>query len=73
MTVGRKDAFHTLDMDFGVFPACAMTQVDGELKHREAVLDQPVPKKRVQLPVFLGFGGKVEEYHYPHNSVLTKT
>lgn len=68
-----KERFNPLYVYLGVFHACTMADIDRKLEHGESVTAQILTKKRVSLFVFLGVGGQVEKYKYPHNSVFAKS
>ena len=65
----RTYAFH---VDIGILHAGAMAQIDGKLKHSEAVLLQLLAEGGIRFPLLLGLGGKVEEHKNPHDAVFAK-
>ena len=69
----RKERFYPFYMDLGVLHACAMTHVNGELEHREAVALEVLTEQGIGLLVFPGSRRQVEENKYPHNPVFAKT
>ncbi len=62
----RADA---LLMDFGVFLAGAVAEIDGILHHGKAVLEKAFAKVGVLLPSLFGIGREVEENDDPHTTV----
>lgn len=69
MPFGRQYAFDSFNMHIGIFPAGAMTQVNAELEHIEAIRQNFLPEFGVDLPVFFGFRGKIKKYKYPHDAI----
>src|SRR2546423_8112912 len=61
MPLGRKYLFNPFNMHIGVFPAAAMSQVNAELEHLEAIGNNLLPEPGVYFPVLFGFRGKVEK------------
>lgn len=70
---GRQGGFGPFDVHFGILAGGAMTQIDGELKHRKAVGQELLTKIRVLLPLLFCFGRQVKKYKYPHNSIFRET
>lgn len=68
-----QERLYTLNVYCGILHAGAMADIDRKLEHGESVTAQILTKKRVSLFVFLGVGGQVEKYKYPHNSVFAKS
>ena len=70
---GRQVFLYSLYMHFGIFLAGAMAQVGAKLKHGKAILHHLLSEFRIVLPVLLGFGGQIEKYHDPHNTVFVQS
>ena len=71
-SVRGQQVFHTAHVYFGIFAAGTVAHVDGELEHGETVAQEVLAEVGCRFPFALGFGGKVEKYKYPHNSVFAE-
>ena len=54
--------FYSLFMNFRILHAGTMTDIDGKLKHGEAILYQTLAEQRVFTDVFLRLCWQVEQY-----------
>lgn len=68
-----KDCANPTHMHFGVFSTCAMTHIDGKLKHSKTILLEILPEARCRLPFLLSFSRQIEKDHHPQNAVFIKT
>jgi len=64
-----KDLFDSDNMNVRIFPAVAVTHINGKLEHLEAVFQDVFTELRVDLTLCLGFRRKVEKYQYPQYSI----
>lgn len=70
---GRKKRFHSLDMGYCILMASAMSDINGELKHSEAILLKTFTKEHIGTLFLLSDRWKIKENHNPHNTIFTKT
>lgn len=73
MPTGWQVFLYTLYVNFGIFVAGAMAQVGTKLKHGKAIFHHLLPEFCIVFPVLLGFGGQIEKYHDPHNTVFVQS
>ena len=73
LSIFRKKRVDTLHVDFCILHTCTMAYINGELKHGEAILLQPLSEHGVFFYVFLCFCWQIKKNKYPHNSIFTKT
>ena len=66
-----KKWFNPIYVDFGIGRTGAVTDVDGELEHGESIIYQGFPKTGGSFSVGLGFGGQIEKYQNPHDTIFT--
>ncbi len=67
-----QGAFHTPYVHVGILRARAMAQVNGELKHRETILQQLLAELGCRLALLLRVRRQIKKYQYPHNSIFAK-
>ena len=73
LAIFRHERLHALDVDFGVFTAWTMPQVDGKLEHRKAVGHNALAEVGSGLAFLLRVRRQVEKHQHPHDSVFAKT
>ena len=67
-----QDGPYTPHVHLGVLHTGAVAQIDGELKHGEAILHDLLTECGSRLALALGLGRKVEKHHYPHDAVFAE-
>ena len=72
LSIFRQGALHPPYMHVGILRTRAMAQVNGELKHRETILQQLLAELGCRLTLLLRIGRQIEKHQYPHNSIFTK-
>ncbi len=73
LSIFGQGTLHTPYMHVGILCARAMAQVNRELKHREAILQQLLAELGCRLALLLRIRRQIEKHQYPHNSIFTKT
>ena len=69
----RKKRFHSLDMGYCILMASAMSDINGELKHSKAIIQQFFTKDRIAFLFLLCFGWQIKKDKHPHNSILIES
>ncbi len=69
--LGHK-RFNPLDVYLSIFSTGAMTQIDGELEHRETISHNALAKQRIGFPLLFRFCRQIEKHQHPHDSIFAK-
>lgn len=72
LSIFWQKGLDTLDVYFHVFLAGAVAHIYGKLEHGETVALKVFAEFSIGFFVLLGFGRKVEEHKYPHNTVFAE-
>lgn len=67
---GRHEVADAIDVDGTRFMAGAVANIDGKLKHAEAILQQVFAKAGGGFPLGFGLDGEVEHDVEPHEGVF---
>jgi hypothetical protein len=67
------ERFHPLDVDFGIFMAWTMPQINGKLEHREAVGHDAFAKSGISLALLFRLRRQIKKHKHPHNPIFTET
>lgn len=71
LSIRGKKRFHATQVHVCILIAGAMTHINGELEHGEAITLQIFPEKSVSLLLFHRSGRQIKEDKNPHHAILT--